>query len=176
MSRKPISKKLRFEIFKRDAFSCQYCGATPPDVILHVDHIHPVSKGGDNSMDNLITSCSGCNHGKMDIELTSIPKSLQERAAEISEQEAQIKGYTKVLVAQRKRLQKDIQAVCDALVGEENSNLIDEVKKTIRMFCLKLHPMVVLEFAEMAQSRFPGNGMRTFKYFCGICWNHIKGN
>ncbi len=37
MARKSISKKIRFEIFKRDAFSCQYCGKSAPDVILHID-------------------------------------------------------------------------------------------------------------------------------------------
>ena len=62
--RKPISKKLRFEIFKRDSFTCQYCGQKSPDVVLHVDHINPVSKGGDNDILNLITSCQGCNLGK----------------------------------------------------------------------------------------------------------------
>jgi hypothetical protein len=62
--RKPISKKLRFEIFKRDSFTCQYCGQSAPDVILHVDHISPVSGGGDNDIMNLITSCQECNCGK----------------------------------------------------------------------------------------------------------------
>lgn len=63
-TRKSITKKSRFEVFKRDSFKCQYCGASAPDVILHVDHIHPVSKGGDNDITNLITSCFDCNMGK----------------------------------------------------------------------------------------------------------------
>ena len=44
--RKPISKKLRFEVFKRDSFTCQYCGKSAPDVVLHIDHIKPVKEGG----------------------------------------------------------------------------------------------------------------------------------
>ena len=36
--RKSISKKARFEVFKRDSFTCQYCGRTAPDVVLHLDH------------------------------------------------------------------------------------------------------------------------------------------
>lgn len=63
-NRKAISKKIRFELFKRDNFKCQYCGASAPDVILEPDHIHPVSKGGDNDLMNLITSCYDCNRGK----------------------------------------------------------------------------------------------------------------
>lgn len=64
MKRKAISKRVRFEVFKRDSFKCQYCGKCAPDVILHVDHIEPVSKGGDNDIMNLITSCAECNSGK----------------------------------------------------------------------------------------------------------------
>jgi 5-methylcytosine-specific restriction endonuclease McrA len=43
-TRKPLSKKLRFEVFKRDGFSCQYCGAHPPDVLLEIDHVIPVKR------------------------------------------------------------------------------------------------------------------------------------
>jgi len=35
-----ISKRDRFEVFKRDKFTCQYCGKAAPDVVLHIDHIH----------------------------------------------------------------------------------------------------------------------------------------
>jgi 5-methylcytosine-specific restriction endonuclease McrA len=60
----PISKQLRFEVFKRDKFTCQYCGRSAPDAILNVDHIIPVSQGGTNDIMNLITSCFDCNNGK----------------------------------------------------------------------------------------------------------------
>lgn len=62
--RKALSKKTRFEVFKRDSFTCQYCGRKAPEIILHLDHIKPVSKGGDNSILNLLTSCLDCNSGK----------------------------------------------------------------------------------------------------------------
>jgi len=64
VTRKSLGNKVRFEVFKRDLFACQYCGASAPDVVLEVDHIHPVSKGGDNSLLNLVTSCEACNSGK----------------------------------------------------------------------------------------------------------------
>lgn len=63
-TRKPLSQKTRFEVFKRDSFTCQYCGAKAPDVLLEADHIQPVKEGGDNSIMNLVTSCEGCNAGK----------------------------------------------------------------------------------------------------------------
>src|SRR5690348_290732 len=56
-----LSKKLRFEVFKRDGFRCQYCGAAAPDVLLVVDHVNPVAKGGKNNILNLITACEPCN-------------------------------------------------------------------------------------------------------------------
>ncbi len=59
-----MSKLLRFEVFKRDSFTCQYCGGQAPDVLLQVDHINPVASGGTNDLVNLITACQPCNNGK----------------------------------------------------------------------------------------------------------------
>ena len=60
----PISKKQRFEVFKRDNFTCQYCGRMAPDVVLEINHINPISNNGNNDILNLITSCFDCNRGK----------------------------------------------------------------------------------------------------------------
>lgn len=62
--RKAIPKRIRFEVFKRDSFTCQYCGAQAPDAVLHIDHINPIAGGGDNDVMNLLTSCAACNLGK----------------------------------------------------------------------------------------------------------------
>lgn len=64
MARKSLSKKKRFDVFKRDSFKCQYCGKSSPDVVLEVDHIKPVIEGGTDDITNLITSCFDCNRGK----------------------------------------------------------------------------------------------------------------
>lgn len=63
-NRKTISKKIRFEVFKRDKFTCRYCGTKAPDAVLHVDHVQPVCKGGEGDLSNLVTACFGCNMGK----------------------------------------------------------------------------------------------------------------
>jgi hypothetical protein len=62
-----INLKLRFKVLLRDNFKCCYCGASPaknPNVILHVDHILPWSKGGETVIENLQAACSTCNLGK----------------------------------------------------------------------------------------------------------------
>ncbi len=51
-----ISKKLRVEVFKRDGFRCVYCGRTPPEIVLEVIHVEPVSKRGKENINNLVTS------------------------------------------------------------------------------------------------------------------------
>ena len=66
-----ISKRTRFEIFKRDGFTCQYCNRKPPDVTLEVDHIDPRAAGGSNAEINLVTACFDCNRGKSDKKLHS---------------------------------------------------------------------------------------------------------
>lgn len=63
-TRKALSNSVRFEVFKRDSFTCQYCGRKSPEVILNIDHIVPVASGGMNDIVNLLTSCQGCNSGK----------------------------------------------------------------------------------------------------------------
>ncbi len=64
LQRLTISKALRFEVFKRDLFSCQYCGRRAPEVVLHCDHIKPVAAGGVTDILNLVTACADCNLGK----------------------------------------------------------------------------------------------------------------
>lgn len=59
-----VSKRLRYEILRRDNHACRYCGATAPDVKLTVDHVIPTALGGSDEPSNLVTACSGCNSGK----------------------------------------------------------------------------------------------------------------
>ena len=63
--------KLRFLIFKKYDFTCQYCGRKAPKVELHIDHIVPKSKGGKNEESNYTVACLECNIGKGDILLLS---------------------------------------------------------------------------------------------------------
>ena len=68
-----VQKAMRFSVFKRDQFACRYCGRKVPEVTLELDHVLPFSKGGDNSMGNLVTACRECNNGKREHELDTLP-------------------------------------------------------------------------------------------------------
>lgn len=67
LERAKMTDSLRYDILKRDNFRCQICGSCAKDgVKLHVDHIIPVSKGGQTIVSNLRTLCDRCNIGKSD--------------------------------------------------------------------------------------------------------------
>jgi hypothetical protein len=173
--RKAISKKLRFDVFKRDEFECQYCGAHPPSVILHVDHIHPVIEGGDNSIDNLITSCESCNLGKGRGLLTDVPEGIKDKAKKIAESELQMKGYMDIVAAKRDRIDAEAWKVAAALDGVDYVKTYNTVQlMSIKRFLEKLNYFDVLDAANIAFSKFYYPTNKRFKYFCGICWNKLK--
>ena len=57
-------------LFARDNYSCQYCGRQKKELrgrqFLTRDHVVPLSRGGDNAWENVVTSCSPCNNRKGD--------------------------------------------------------------------------------------------------------------
>lgn len=175
MERVQLTKKQRFNVFKRDSFTCQYCGSTPPKVVLEVDHINPVSRGGKNSVDNLITACFDCNRGKAAGLLSEIPQSLKDRAEEIKEREAQIKGYNAILSAKATRITNDAWDVAAAIEGKD---WIDSVNKaslqSIKTFLTRLPTQEVIDAAEIANSKNFYSDKKRFSYFCGICWHKVR--
>jgi hypothetical protein len=175
MSRKQITKKVRFEVFKRDGFACQYCGNHPPAVLLQVDHIHPVKLGGTNDMDNLITSCQPCNIGKTATPLTVIPQSLADKSAEVAEREEQIRGYNEIMAGRRNRIEDEAWEVAEALIPGSSKGIARQKMASIRNFTKTLGLNECLEASEIANRKYPYSDNKRFLYFCGICWNKIKG-
>lgn len=175
MRRKSLSKKTRFDVFKRDRFTCQYCGAHPPGVLLHVDHIVAIAAGGTNAIDNLATSCEPCNLGKGARSLSVVPQTLAAKAKDIAEREAQLLGYQDVLEAKRQRIEDELWRVAEVIdPGSSSSGMSRDWTASIRRFNEQLGVHAVLEAADVARGRFPYGGKKTFLYFCGICWNLIK--
>lgn len=62
--RASIPQNVRFNVLRRDNFTCRYCGKGSPEVTLHLDHVIPHSKGGEDNEANLVTACERCNFGK----------------------------------------------------------------------------------------------------------------
>ena len=57
-----MSKKL-MAMMKTD-FKCGYCGCSLKESGVHLDHMTPKARGGDNSLENLMPSCPSCNGSK----------------------------------------------------------------------------------------------------------------
>jgi len=108
--RNGISSKVRFEVFKRDGFTCQYCGRRTPVVVLELDRVIPVSKGGTDEMENLVTSCYECNRGKgaslLDDRAPVID--VHEQTVIMLERELQLREYNEVKKLVRDREEEDI--------------------------------------------------------------------
>lgn len=171
-----ISKKIRFEVFKRDGFACVYCGKTPPTVVLEVDHVEPRSKGGTDDIQNLVTACFDCNRGKKNIPLTKIPPKLSENLEVLQEQEEQIKEYRKFLKKIELRVKKDMDAV-DAVYKQAfpGWRLSDKFRLgTLKQFLQRLPLNEVIASMYIAVSRVHDDKDRVINYFCGVNWNKIK--
>lgn len=170
-----ISKRTRFEIFKRDGFQCLYCGRKPPEVILEVDHIIPVSKDGTDNPVNLLTSCKCCNIGKSNIALSQIPLAHTETLADRQERLEQIRALSDHCLAEAEEANRQLQIVSDrwVLLDEVNPEeycVGSDIASAIRRF-IKILPLPeILEAVDIAYSKRPNSIDQRFRYFCGICW------
>lgn len=174
--RKPTSKRMRFEVFKRDNFECQYCGAKPPKVPLEIDHIIPVSKNGKTTKDNLITACFDCNRGKSNIELDNIPAPLIDTIERKKTAQLQYLEYKKILKKEKKIIDEEILAVEEIYMAWfDNYCFTDKFKITVKNFIRKLGSVQVEISMEKACNKIYYDESEALKYFCGICWNIIKG-
>ncbi len=59
-----IPNELRRAVFERDNYTCQYCGCSGNEADLEIEHIIPISKGGNDDIRNLATACKTCNRTK----------------------------------------------------------------------------------------------------------------
>jgi 5-methylcytosine-specific restriction endonuclease McrA len=59
---RPVLKMTRREVFRRDNYTCQYCGKKTSS--LTIDHVIPRHQGGKHVWNNVVAACSHCNHRK----------------------------------------------------------------------------------------------------------------
>jgi len=72
-------KYSRHNVYKRDKNQCQYCGQYCKKTIKTLDHVHPKSKGGKNTWENVVTSCKHCNGEKGSQTLDQLGWKLKKR-------------------------------------------------------------------------------------------------
>ena len=110
-----LSVRVRFEVFKRDRFTCQYCGKHPPDVLLEADHIVPRAAGGSDDIANLTTACADCNRGKGArlLEEGTAPTINASALAEMQERIDQAKAYMDVLGGLEAVVDEQVQRVIE---------------------------------------------------------------
>jgi hypothetical protein len=171
-----ISKKIRFEVFKRDGFTCAYCGKNPPDIVLEIDHIEPRAKGGGDGMENLVTSCFDCNRGKKHIQLDKVPPKLMEQMEIMKEMQEQLASYRYVMKLAEITLDQDIDVVCKIYSDYFKEWILsDNFKNTsLRTFLKKIDVFRVKE-AMIKACNVTNDSDRAIKYFCACCWKTIKG-
>lgn len=176
MVKMSISKKTRFDIFKRDGFACAYCGRTPPAVVLEIDHIQPKSKGGREDLNNYITACFDCNRGKRNVPLSNIPPKVSENISILLEREEQLREYNKILLKIERRTQKDVSEISSLYQSQyEGWEFSEKFKNVDLRYFLRLLPkQEIIEALHIAMNKIPGNHTTVIRYFCGVCWRKIK--
>lgn len=176
---RPLSKRVRFEIFKRDDFTCQYCGRTPPHVVLEVDHICPRAEGGTNDPINLITSCWDCNHGKSSVPI-NIPTLLSPDATAEAMRIQQEIGEAKLYLEHQAELNRLNLAIVESLRVEWSRIFkIKILDPQIKSWLYHYSPQQIVEawriFADRIESgKFTGGRSECFAYISGILRNRKK--
>lgn len=175
-----VSKRLRFEIFRRDNHTCRYCGATAPDVPLRVDHVTPVALGGSDKPENLVTSCEPCNSGKSsaspdathvaDVSDIALKWSaaMQQAADNLSQQETPKIEYRDAFLSEWGRWGTG--------EGEARKTieLPDDWKPSIERFRVAgLPAWVWADIVDIAMGYDKVLPANKFKYCCGIAWNKV---
>lgn len=182
-TRKPLSKRTRFEVFKRDDFQCRYCGARAPSVLLHIDHVVAIANGGTNSIENLISACETCNLGKAARPLGDKSPPIPQSAAEtLAGRAEQLEAYRQAMsdwIEQQQSFRDDLAvAVYNAIWGHEDPGKMLPVESAVQAvaFVERLGFKKVLDLASVTGRRSNQfySWHKAWKYFCGCCWRAIR--
>ena len=165
--RKPISKRLRFEIFSRDGFTCRYCGRQSDTVALHVDHVLPVCQGGENNPENLVTSCADCNLGKGGKTIAQSAPTEADRLRMAQEMNEQIRASETAAasMAARKERRRMIEQFWMDATGRDNID--SATMNTVFSYVLEYGEDVVCGWIEKAEAKCY-NDRSMGKYISGI--------
>ncbi|MCX5584235.1 HNH endonuclease [Streptomyces erythrochromogenes] len=174
-----VSKRLRYEILRRDNHTCRYCGASAPDVPLRVDHVTPVALGGTDTPDNLVASCEPCNSGKSSATVDSTvvanvaddalrwATAMTRAAEQLRAQEQPKEEYRQAFLSEWNRwhVGKDEDKKVPVPAGWQQSI------ERFRIAGIPTWMWAEIVDIGMANERVKPDA--TFRYCCGIAWKKV---
>lgn len=187
-----LSVRTRFEVLKRDKYTCSYCGKHPPEVLLEVDHIHPIAAGGTDDMANLTTACTDCNRGKgaRMLEEGTAPAINRSAMAEMAERVEQAKAYMELLGALQQIKDDQVWRVTEAwakaygatLTEVEDGGVVYRLPefgrwpedRSVKKFITKLGLEPVLDAIDITAARIKLPNSDAVRYFYGVCHHSIR--
>lgn len=171
---KPVSKRLRYEILRRDDHTCRYCGRRAPDVALTVDHVIPTALGGRTEAENLVTACGDCNAGKSSIAPDSpIVASVSEDALRWAEAARAAAAELVLDVSARAEYADAFKDAWDRWTysGGDPIPLPDGWRASLGEFHAAGLPIaVIVEAVDITMARPRKDDWR---YFCGVTWRKV---
>lgn len=173
---------IRFEVFKRDGFTCGYCSRGTPEVVLEVDHIIPRAEGGGDDLDNLITACWDCNRGKGATLLDSRAPVLDIEAQTdlVNERERQIRAYNDAKRQERERQNAEFEDVWNywfEIWGVEGTvpRYYTLHENALRKWIRVLGPDEVKTSMDVARAKFRYLNTNPTRYVAGTCrWKVLE--
>lgn len=176
-----VSKRLRYEVLRRDGFTCRYCGAKPPDVQLTADHVVPVALGGTDEPSNLVAACGDCNGGKSSSSPDApIVADAAERALEWTQAMRQAQARMLADIDARAADRAQFQEWWDSWSYGTGANLTPFPKDpawwvTVDQIVGAGLPLLVLkDCIDLAMTRRTVKGDGKFRYMCGIAWGKLR--
>jgi hypothetical protein len=170
-----VSKRLRFEILRRDNHTCYYCGRKPPEVEITIDHVLPQALGGADEASNLVAACRECNGGKTSIAPDSpLVARVDEDAIRWS---AAIKAASEKASASHEAVSAYREEFRSAWAAHSQPAPLDENwRSSVENFRVRGLPIEVLTDAVHKSMGARHILLQAkFKYLCGIAWNEVKG-
>lgn len=171
-----VSKRLRYEILRRDNNTCRYCGQSAPDVKLTVDHVVPTALGGSDDPSNLVAACKDCNAGKSASSPdAALVAAADEKAMRWSQAMTRVvEERAAELAAERARTDPFDTAWSAWTVNGQPVPRDPNWKNSILRFLgggLDDEFMVDAIHTAMGLDRVPAS--EKWRYFCGICWREM---
>jgi hypothetical protein len=171
-----VSRRLRFEVLRRDGYTCRYCGAKAPDVTLTVDHVVPTTLGGDDDPRNLVACCQQCNAGKSSIApddpiVEDVDATAMLFADAIERVASARRADRDALNGEIARFDEHWQQFHNAYYDTPPRDA-DWRSSIERFISLGLNVDDLIHFTHVTM-RGPARGQNVWRYFCGCCWREL---